>query len=100
MEIRKLQRKTKVSKTHVPDGIVYNRKNDVVRTQKVNSVFELTRSLSISFSKNKSGQKNKSVNLSASVTPNLQSSNFLVEDLREIGLFVKEHFSLFSTSHL
>lgn len=50
-----------------PDGIVYDRKNDIVRTNKVNSVFELTRSLSIRFSKNKSGQKNKNINLSAPV---------------------------------
>ncbi len=49
-------------------GITYDRKQDVVRTQKVNSAFELTRSLSIIFNKNKSGQKNKNVNLSAPVT--------------------------------
>ena len=51
-----------------PDGITYDRKKDVVRTTIANSIFELTRSLSISFNKNKSGQKNKNVNLSALVT--------------------------------
>ena len=60
--------KQKFQKLMFPDGIVYDRKNDAVRTQKVNSVFELTRSLSIRFSENKSGQKNKNVNLSAPVT--------------------------------
>ncbi|MEM6721731.1 MAG: recombinase family protein [Bacteroidota bacterium] len=60
--------KQKFQKLMFPDGIVYDRKNDAVRTNKVNSVFELTRSLSISFNKNKSGQKNKNVNLSAPVT--------------------------------
>lgn len=60
--------KQKFQKLMFPDGIVYDRKNDVVQTQKVNSVFELTRSLSVSFNKNKSGQKNKNVNLSAPVT--------------------------------
>ena len=61
--------KQKFQNLMFPDGIIYDRKNDVVRTSKVNSVFELTRLLSISYSKNKSGQKNKNVNLSAPVSP-------------------------------
>lgn len=32
------------------------------------------------------------------VTPNFQSSNFLIEDLREISLFVNEHASLLIAS--
>ncbi len=50
-----------------PDGIVYDRKNDVVRTSRANSIFELTRSLLISLNQQKSGQKNNNVNLSALV---------------------------------
>lgn len=33
------------------------------------------------------------------VTPNLQSSNFLMEDLREIWLFVKETIVLLETPY-
>lgn len=81
------------------NGIVYDRRNDVVRTQKVNSVFELTRSLSISFSKNKSGQKNNNVNLSALVWANLESSTFWVEDLREMNIFAKGTTVLLKAVH-
>ncbi|WP_430412343.1 recombinase family protein [Kordia sp.] len=60
--------KQKFQKLMFPEGIVYDRKNDRVRTNKVNSILELTRSLSISLDHKKSGQKNKNVNLSAPVT--------------------------------
>lgn len=52
-----------------PEGIVYDRKNDRVRTSKTNSVMELVRCLSVSLKDKKSGQKDDFSNLSAPVTP-------------------------------
>ncbi|WP_430413015.1 recombinase family protein [Kordia sp.] len=60
--------KQKFQKLIFPDGITYDRKNDVVRTTRANSIFELTRSMSVSFRNKKNGQKNKNVILSAPVT--------------------------------
>jgi hypothetical protein len=38
-----------------PDGILYDKQNDVVRTTKVNSIFEVSRYLSEKYGRKKSG---------------------------------------------
>ena len=60
--------KQKLQKLLFPEGIRYNRKKDLVQTSKVNPVMELTRCLSESFDKYKSGQKVDLTCLSACVT--------------------------------
>jgi len=83
--------KQALQKILFPDGITYNRKTDTVQTPRTNSILELTCSLSIVLNKKESGQKLDVSNLSALVTPNIQSSNFLMQDLKLIGEFFKRH---------
>ena len=73
-----------------PEGIVYDRQNDEVRTPRTNSVMELVRCLSTSFIDKKRGQTVNFNNLSSYVTPNIQSSNFLKEDLLILGALLKK----------
>lgn len=82
--------KQKLQNVLFPDGIVYDRQNDEVRTPRTNSVMELVRCLSMSFVDKKRGQTVNFNNLSSSVTPNIQSSNFLKEDLLILGALLKK----------
>jgi hypothetical protein len=69
-----------------PAGIYYNHKNNAVRTERVNLVFELIRRLSDNLDTNKKGQTLSFLHLSPSADSRGQSSNFL-EDLLNIDRF-------------
>ena len=60
--------KQKLQKLLFPEGIVYDRKNDRVRTSKVNAFLELTHCISKESSKQKKGQKARNTYLSYPVT--------------------------------
>ncbi len=51
-----IDRKEKLQKLMFPDGIVYDKKNGVFRTDRVNSVFELIASLTSDIDENKKRQ--------------------------------------------
>lgn len=50
-----------------PEGILYDRRNDNYRTDKVNLILELTHSFSTSFKQNKNGQTKNNFDLSGLV---------------------------------
>ena len=60
--------KQKLQNVLFPDGIVYDRQNDEVRTPRINLVMELVRCLSMSFVDKKRGQTVNFNNLSSSVS--------------------------------
>jgi len=59
--------KQKLQKILFPNGITYDRKNDEVRTEKANSLLELSNSLSIVLKSKKKGQISNKTNLSSLV---------------------------------
>ncbi len=59
--------KQKLQKMVFPEGIEYDLKNDHYRTNRVNTVFDISRSLSMSYKKSKKGIKDFSANLPPSV---------------------------------
>jgi len=59
--------KQKLQTLLFPNGIIYNREKDIVRTNKVNSFLELINSLSVVFNSKEKGQTNENVNLSSLV---------------------------------
>ena len=59
--------KQRLQKLIFPEGIHYNRENDSYRTNRVNTIFALSRSISIGYGENKKGIKDFSAILSPSV---------------------------------
>lgn len=59
--------KEKVQKAIFPDGVLYNRKNQSFRTEKVNEVFEAIASLNSVSDEMEKGQTNKIIDLSSQV---------------------------------
>jgi len=74
------------------DGITYHRQNDQVQTSKVNSILELIQTISISFNQKENGQLVYHTQLSALVTPSIESSNFLIQNLFEIDEFMEGYY--------
>lgn len=79
--------KQKLQNILFPDGIVYDRIKDRVRTLKTNSVMELIRFLSGISGCKKNGQKVNNTYLSALVIVTELFSNLFLEALREFKKF-------------
>ena len=67
-----------------PEGILYDKQNDVVRTTKVNSIFEVSRYLSEKYGRKKSGILSAKEMNSTLVGLSDKISNFLEGDLKNI----------------
>ena len=66
-ELGSYEVKQRVQKLVFPEGIYYNRENDHYRTERVNWIFKLSRSVSMVCKENKKGIKDLVVILSPSV---------------------------------
>jgi hypothetical protein len=64
-----LQSEDTLQEIAFPGGILFDRKNDSYRTERVNSLLELTHSFSKAFQGNKNGQTKENFNLPAWVVP-------------------------------
>ena len=68
-----------------PGGILFDKQKENYRTEKINSVLELTHSFTQALKQNKNGQIKSYSDLPALVDRSRRISNFFVEDLIRFG---------------
>ena len=83
--------KKDVQKLVFPEGVMYDKENESYLTTRRNAFFELTRSISESFSENKKGQTSNVLNLSSIVDRTNRLSNQFFSSYKDIVDFSHEH---------
>ena len=71
-----------------PQGILYNKQNDTVRTNKVNSIFYSIRCLARTSEENKKDNLSQDCLFGSSVGSNGRFSNQFLKDLEQIQAFL------------